>query len=153
MSRIYKKTNFAGSDSLTGIAFGGGGGGGGDSTRGRNGSPNVYSDNKSTMQISRERERSTRGKNDSPNVYSDNKSTIETNNVSVIGSFTQKQREILSDYFKEVNNNMVKDGYKEILGTSAGADQFHDKFFKNSDADKRFDDHVDKLFGTGKYEK
>ena len=28
MSRIYKKTNFAGSDSLTGIAFGGGGGGG-----------------------------------------------------------------------------------------------------------------------------
>lgn len=45
MSRIYKKSNFAGTNASTGIAFGGGGGGGG--TTGKNGSPNVYSNNKS----------------------------------------------------------------------------------------------------------
>lgn len=132
MSRIYKKTNFAGSDSLTGIAFGGGGGGGGGGN------------NEARRHVQAQREKNfARVGEDQPNnePESDNK------------TFADILREGVSDYVKKLDDNIVKGGYEELTGTSAGADSLSEAFFEGSDTAQRFDNDVDKLFGTGEYAK
>ncbi|RDL42841.1 hypothetical protein DN730_17420 [Marinomonas piezotolerans] len=168
MSRIYKKTNFAGSDSLTGVAFGGGGGGGGGggSRRSRRSQARGSKIANAARKVSKKSSQGESGITLSLSIPKNRDKVINaTDKLKDVHDLTKN---IQSEYKNGKKNSFVGAAAKSILkaadnmviskgaataGTmmsggnvivGAGASSLASSAYDGSSADKDFDETVDK---------